>query len=443
MKPLCFMVMPYGRKKTDAPAGTGPAEINFDALWDKALRPVIEQLGYEPIRADQDVGALIVHEMLARLYFSDLVLADMTTPNGNVYYEVGIRHACQRKGCVLLAADWSKPLFDVAQMRTVRYPLPEGDITDGAAKVIRKAISTKVGDLARGSSPMHEAIPGYPTDVDYARRAGIRERLDSLSVLQAQIGSVRAAPTAEQPKRALELIATYSKPPIAAPVAHGLLKLLEDFGEWNAIIDFVDKLPPDITDAAEVIELRNLARSKTGNHLDAIGALEVLIGTAGPSSEREGLIGGRYKKLSAEATDPADKARYLSKAIEHYDRGMMLDLNDFYPSSNLPRLYRERGLKGDADRAESVAQLVYWQCRREQQRGSTNEWLRPTMLGAAFDAGNVEAAEALFEEIVSSDISRWKLESTLDDLERSIKRIADPERQIALRAVYERLKTLL
>ena len=80
------------------------------------------------MRADQDTGALIINQMLERLYFADLVLADMTIPNGNVYYEVGIRHAAQKKGCVLLAAEWSKPLFDIAQMRTIRYPMPEGNI---------------------------------------------------------------------------------------------------------------------------------------------------------------------------------------------------------------------------------------------------------------------------------------------------------------------------
>jgi hypothetical protein len=51
----------------------------------------------------------------------------MTMPNGNVYYAVGIRHAARKIGCVLLAADWSRQQLDVAQMRTVRYPLPEGD----------------------------------------------------------------------------------------------------------------------------------------------------------------------------------------------------------------------------------------------------------------------------------------------------------------------------
>ena len=131
IKPLCFMVMPYGRKATQAEAGKGPAEIDFNALWDRAFAPVLLELGYQPVRADQDTGALILTQMLERLYFADLVLADMTIPNGNVYYEIGIRHAACRTGCVLLAADWSRTLFDVAQMRTVRYPLPEGEITDG------------------------------------------------------------------------------------------------------------------------------------------------------------------------------------------------------------------------------------------------------------------------------------------------------------------------
>jgi hypothetical protein len=92
-KPLCFMIMPFGRKATQAVAGRGPAEIDFNALWDHGYVPVINELGYEAVRADQDTGALIIEQMLQRLYFADLVLAEMTIPNGNVYYEVGIRHA--------------------------------------------------------------------------------------------------------------------------------------------------------------------------------------------------------------------------------------------------------------------------------------------------------------------------------------------------------------
>ena len=90
-----------------------PETIDFDALWNKALLPVITDLGYDAVRADQDTGASIILEMLERLLSSDLVIADMTVPNGNVYYEIGIRHASRRTGCLLTSADWAKPLFDI------------------------------------------------------------------------------------------------------------------------------------------------------------------------------------------------------------------------------------------------------------------------------------------------------------------------------------------
>jgi hypothetical protein len=34
--PLCFMIMPYCRKRIQSEAGKGPSETNFNALWDKA-----------------------------------------------------------------------------------------------------------------------------------------------------------------------------------------------------------------------------------------------------------------------------------------------------------------------------------------------------------------------------------------------------------------------
>src|SRR6202522_2524388 len=132
------MIMPYGRKATQVePSSNAPGEIDFNALWDKAFAPTIQSLGYDPVRADQDTGALIINQMIERLYFADLVLADMTIPNGNVYYEVGVRQAAKKTGCVLLAAEWSKALFDVAQMRPLRYPLPEGEIREPTQKAIK------------------------------------------------------------------------------------------------------------------------------------------------------------------------------------------------------------------------------------------------------------------------------------------------------------------
>jgi hypothetical protein len=160
---LCFMIMPYGRRPTQVePSSDAPGEIDFNALWDKAFAPTIQSLGYDPVRADQDTGALIINQMIERLYFADLVLADMTIPNGNVYYEVGVRQAAKKTGCVLLGADWSKQLFDVAQLRTVRYPLKERNIENATAKAVSevsKVPSTHCRKGIRRSSDLSKDIP--------------------------------------------------------------------------------------------------------------------------------------------------------------------------------------------------------------------------------------------------------------------------------------------
>jgi hypothetical protein len=42
--------------------------------------PTIQSLGHDPVRADQDTGALIITQMVERLYFADLVVADIDDP---------------------------------------------------------------------------------------------------------------------------------------------------------------------------------------------------------------------------------------------------------------------------------------------------------------------------------------------------------------------------
>lgn len=158
-RPLCFMIMPYSTKATGMSAPSGaPDKINFDRLWDAALRSAIDKAGYEPVRANEDIGALIINEMIERLAISDLVLADVSIPNGNVYYEVGIRHAAQRQGCIMTAADWARPLFDIDQMRQIRYPLPEESVSDATAQEIVKVIQAAIPEMAGGEDRLSQIL---------------------------------------------------------------------------------------------------------------------------------------------------------------------------------------------------------------------------------------------------------------------------------------------
>jgi MAP3K TRAFs-binding domain len=435
VRPLCFMIMPFGRKATQAEAGKGPAEIDFNALWDRAYVPVIKVLGYDAVRADQDTGALIVTQMFERLYFADLVLADMTIPNGNVYYEVGIRHAARRKGCVLLAADWSRQLFDVMQMRTVRYPLPEGEITEATAQQIGAVVKDAIVKLKDGLSPMYELISGYPSNVDERSASAMKDQMASMAAFQGQVRAVRAAPPGDRMRLAKALVAKFGVQPILPSVALGLILMLRECvdtaNDWNQVLAFIDTLPPDLAEKPDIKEHRAFALAYSGRDIEAIGALEAVVGEFGPSPERLGLLGGRYKRLNN-----------LPKAIDCYERGMELDLNDYYCVSNLGRLYRARNRKGDEDRAKSALTLTIAACERAKARGSADEWLRQTLLGAAFDLGDVEKAEELADQVADEGAARWKIKSTLDSLAISVTQISDPEHRARMKDILASLQKL-
>ena len=445
MKPICFMIMPYGKKATQAEAGQGVATIDFNALWDRAYAPVIKELGYDPVRADQDVGALIITQMIERLYFADLVLAEMTIPNGNVYYEVGVRHAAREKGCVLLAADWSKQLFDVAQLRTIRYPLADGDVGETAARALRAAIKPKIEALVKGGSPVFESIKGYPSDVDEADASTMKEALADMAAFQGRTRAVRAQPLSQRMPAAKALANEACQPPTTAPIALAVVRLLKDSADtaddWTWLTGFFARLPVDIAGLEEVRETNAFALANAGKPIEAIAKLEELMALSGPTPERLGLLGGRYKRLAANAVTPAERLVYLNKSIDAYEGGMEIDLNQYYCSSNLPRLYLQRNRKGDRERAVAVSQIVVAACERAKKRKEVDEWLRPTLLGAAFDAGDADKAEELTAEILAEGAARWKLATTLSDLESAVLLVQDPDTKNRLTTVLEILKT--
>ena len=123
-QPLCFVLMPFGKK----PDPAGGAEIDFNRIYKAAIEPGIRDAGMIPIRADEEeLGGIIHQTMYERLLVCDFAVADLTTSNPNVLYELGIRHAA-RPHTTLTVYAAQKPLpFDVAMLRTEPYELGEGN----------------------------------------------------------------------------------------------------------------------------------------------------------------------------------------------------------------------------------------------------------------------------------------------------------------------------
>jgi hypothetical protein len=94
------------------------------AFYEQLLVPAIREAELEPLRADQElVGGLIHKPMFERLVLADYAIADLTTANANVFYELGVRHAVRPYSTVLVGADVKRMPFDLAPDRVLPYSL--------------------------------------------------------------------------------------------------------------------------------------------------------------------------------------------------------------------------------------------------------------------------------------------------------------------------------
>src|SRR5918999_2230928 len=125
--PLCFVLMPFGQK----PSPSGRL-IDFDAVYQELIAPAIAAAGLEPLRADEEMTGGIIHKpMFERLILCEYAVADLTTANANVFYELGLRHAVRAWSTVLIFAEGGSQLpFDVAPLRALRYKLTPAGAPD-------------------------------------------------------------------------------------------------------------------------------------------------------------------------------------------------------------------------------------------------------------------------------------------------------------------------
>jgi tetratricopeptide (TPR) repeat protein len=465
MRQICFMVMPFGIKSTGLKPGEGPTEVNFDTLWNNAIAPLLEDLGYAPIRADADAGTLIVKAMLERLVYADLILADLSIPNANVYYEIGVRHAARQRGCVLIAADWSRPLFDVAQMRHLTYPLPTSTVGPDLAQQIRDRLKPAIQDMAIKLTPVHETVPALINALDEAlpnlsqvrqdladpeRVEKFRAEMETLSDLLADIRRTRSIPNFEKDRKKAKALEIRDRIESSQTVQDALrlevLSLIRDCVGWQETLDYINTMPPILKGRPEVQEQKLLALAKETEPEEAIAHLEELIQTFGATSERYGLIGGRYKQLYRAAKDAGETQKekhHLNQAIKAYSQGMHQDLNDYYPIGNLPQLLKARGNPEDLIVAEFAARLTVQACERAIALKQDNEWTKSTLLGAAFDTENLDEATRWVTEVENSSPTEWQLDSTLKDLRQRITYIQDPDKQATFQNLIKRLDSLL
>lgn len=148
----CFVISPIGEEKSET-------RENADLVLKHIIRPAVSEAGFKVERADEiDKSGIITNQIIQYVLESDLVVADLSGRNPNVFYELALRHAA-RKPLIQIIRKGEELPFDVAAMRTIRYDLD----LEGAEKA-KSEISSYIASLTGAKeveSPVSMAIDVY------------------------------------------------------------------------------------------------------------------------------------------------------------------------------------------------------------------------------------------------------------------------------------------
>ena len=129
----CFVVSPIGDAGTDI-------RKNADQLYQHIIKPVCEKCGFIAQRVDEfNTSESITQEILDALNDYELVIADLTGHNPNVFFEIGYRTKSQKPIIHLKRKDEIIP-FDVSAIHTFEYDLTDLDMVTATKDRLEQVI---------------------------------------------------------------------------------------------------------------------------------------------------------------------------------------------------------------------------------------------------------------------------------------------------------------
>jgi hypothetical protein len=329
-----FIVRPFGTR----------SGIDFNAVEDQLIQPALAHFDIQGGTTGKILEAGNIREdMFHQLLVADLVVADVSIHNANVFYELGIRHALQPRRTFLLRARQDTPRAERGAEDEVPFDLR----TDRYLEYDPKAPATALPELTaalgqtlasdRQDSPVFTLLPdlqaqdrsrflplplGFRADVELASKSG------QLGLLALLAEEARGMPWASEGLRLIGR-AQFNWRAYAGARA-----------TWEALVQLD---PLDI----EANQLLGTIHQRLGD-LNASDQALVRVLTnrqarPGPRAEALSLIGRNIKDRwraswsmlhGDQVPRQAIRSPYLLGAFDKYKEGFDEDLNSFYPGLN-------------------------------------------------------------------------------------------------------------
>lgn len=320
-----FIVRPFGTKEG----------IDFDKVEDELIRPVLTELGIlggttgEIARAGN-----IQADMMERLLVADLVIADISIHNANVYYELGVRHALRARPTIMIRCAAHDVPFDIETYRYLEYDKGELPRTRSALKqAIQKTLRSDVIDSpvfqllpnlkAQDPSTFHAVPQQFREAVVYASSTG---RLDVAEL------ALLADETQDRPWRLLGL----------RMVAQSLF----DLKEWPQAQRVLELIRAERPEDVEANTLLGTVYQRLGDLAKSSLALDRLpIADAEARALRARNFKTQWIERWQQGADAQERGRLalssakLRQAADEYFAAFQQDLNHYYSGLNALAFY--------------------------------------------------------------------------------------------------------
>ena len=114
---MCFVLMPFDER--------------FNSIYTDLIKPVVSETGYDCKRADEIFSTKpIIEDIWEHIQKAKFLIADLTSRNPNVFYELGMAHAINKE-VILITQNSNDVPFDLKHYRYIIYE----DSVAGASKL--------------------------------------------------------------------------------------------------------------------------------------------------------------------------------------------------------------------------------------------------------------------------------------------------------------------
>jgi hypothetical protein len=328
-----FIVRPFGTKNG----------INFDRVEKDLVRPAMEHAGLTGGTTGEFIQqGNIRTDMFEQLLIADLVIADISVHNANVFYELGIRHALRDKRTFLIKSKEDKPSeskeLDVPfDLKTDRYLSYDAKDPSGAVDILAAALKLTL-DSQIADSPVYQLLPALkPADPDEV----LVVPLDFREEVEREEGAKNCG---DLQMLAAEVDGFAWRVAGLRLVGNAQFRLKDWPGAkvtWTAVRDYDDM---DV----ETNTLLGTIYQRLGDLVSSDQAVERALEnkeiSAGQRAEIRALMGRNAKNqweqswANAGDVDATQKTAlaspYLEKSLELYRAGFIEDRNHFYSGLN-------------------------------------------------------------------------------------------------------------